>query len=290
MMSLSEKHIDILKKSILGNLYIENEYYITNAIGFLSKSETLTLQHFRNVDRKNHLFLAIEEAKENGTLLLFNRLNADGTRSPAHGLRNFTQLSHTMVGRKRMDNIQFCIEQILSANIVGDLVETGVWRGGATIFMRGVLFAHGVTDRTVWVADSFQGLPAPTYPEDAGYDFSEQFCPILSVSRAEVEGLFSRYGLLDEQVRFLEGWFKDTLPEAPIDSIALLRLDGDLYESTMDALKALYDRVSVGGYIIVDDYNSLSSCKQAITEFRESHGVSGEIVRIDDSSVFWKKQ
>src|SRR5205085_1778413 len=174
----------------------------------------------------------------------------------------------TMVGLKRLDNLQRCIEQVLHDDVRGDLIETGVWRGGAVIFMRAVLAAYGCTDRVVWAADSFEGLPRPVadrYPADAGNRLyrSKQ----LAVSLEEVEANFKRFGLLDNQVMFLKGWFRDTLPKAPIRRLAVLRLDGDLYESSMDALVNLYHKASVGGFIIVDDY-WLEYCKKAVEDFR----------------------
>lgn len=198
--------------------------------------------------------------------------------------------AHTMIGIKRLDNVQYCIEDVLAHNVPGDCIETGVWRGGATIFMRAILKAHGVTDRTVWVADSFAGLPPPSpdaYPHDAGSDLYafEQ----LQVSLADVQANFAAYGLLDDRVRFLKGWFRDTLPTAPIERLAVLRLDGDMYESTMDALTALYGKVSVGGYIIVDDYGWLPACRQAIHDFREEHGITDKIREIDWTGVYWQR-
>ena len=155
----------------------------------------------------------------------------------------------------------------------GDLIETGVWRGGATIFMRAILKARGVTDRLVWVADSFAGLPPPDtarYPQDEGITL-HQF-PQLAVPLERVQDNFRRYGLLDEQVRFLKGWFRDTLPTAPIERLAILRLDGDLYESTIQALDSLYHKLSVGGFVIVDDYGNVAACRQAVHDFRAEHG------------------
>ena len=198
--------------------------------------------------------------------------------------------AHTMIGLKRLDNIQFCVETVIKDGIPGDLVETGVWRGGACIFMRAILKAYGDVTRTVWVADSFAGLPAPNaavYHADAG-DIHHTYSDFLAVSRKEVEENFRRYNLLDEQVRFLEGWFKDTLPKAPIDHLAVLRLDGDMYESTIQTLEALYSKVSFGGFIIVDDYH-LGPCRQAITDFRVAKHLTDEIIDIDGKGVFWRK-
>ena len=196
----------------------------------------------------------------------------------------------TMIGLKRLENIQFCIEQILTNGIKGDLVETGVWRGGAVIFMRAVLKAYGITDRSVWVADSFQGLPKPNN-EKYEHDLEDEhhLQPILRVSLEDVKYNFKKYDLLDEQVKFLKGWFKDTLPSAPIQNISLLRLDGDMYESTIDALSNLYSKVSVGGYVIIDDWNAIKACKKAVQDFREKNNIQDEIIPIDQTGVFWKK-
>ena len=203
--------------------------------------------------------------------------------------RDVPSQAHSMIGLRRMTNLQFCIEQVLAEGVPGDLIETGVWRGGAVIFMRGVLRAHGVRDRTVWVADSFEGLPAPDvkgHPADAAWVPS---AGRISVSLETVRKNFSRYDLLDNQVRFLEGWFKDTLPGAPIERLAVLRLDGDLHESTRDALTNLYPKVPPGGFVIVDDYN-LESCRSAVHEYREVHGIVEPIQDIDGSGVYWRRR
>ncbi len=203
--------------------------------------------------------------------------------------RDLPSLAHTQIGLKRLSNIQYCANEIMKENIKGDFIETGVWRGGACIFMRGILKAYGINDRSVWVADSFEGLPAPNtdkYPQDGGLTWHEQ--PNLRVTIEQVKNNFSSYGLLDRQVKFLKGWFSDTLPNAAIEKIALLRLDGDMYESTMDALTNLYPKLSVGGYIIIDDY-CLDTCVRAVQDYRKKHGINSEIIKIDWSGVFWKK-
>lgn len=205
--------------------------------------------------------------------------------------RDWPGMAHTMIGIRRLDNIQHCIECALNHGIPGDVIETGVWRGGATIFMRGVLKAHGVTDRFVWVADSFEGLPRPNlekYPADANSGY--HLLLNLAISIDEVRANFERYGLLDSQVRFLKGWFKDTLPSAPFSSFAVIRLDGDMYESTMDALVNLYPRLSRGGYIILDDYGLRDGlCKQAVTDYRTQHEIVDEITDIDGWGAYWRK-
>ena len=195
----------------------------------------------------------------------------------------------TMIGMKRLDQLQVAIETILAEAVEGDFIETGVWRGGACIFMRAALAAYGVSDRRVFVADSFEGLPAPdpqAYPADRESLFHR--IPFLAVSREDVERNFAKYGLLDDRVVFLQGWFKDTLPSAPIEKLALLRLDGDMYESTMDALRHLYPKLSPGGYCIVDDF-FLGPCRLAVEEYRAAHGIEAEVRVIDTCSVYWRK-
>jgi hypothetical protein len=200
----------------------------------------------------------------------------------------------TMSSLKRLDNIQYCLENCLSAGVQGNFIECGAWRGGGAILMRGILAAHGITDRTVWVADSFQGLPLPP---DASVDESMYNYPEViktnrfAVTLEEVKSNFDRYGLLDEQVHFLAGWFNETLPNAPVQKIALLRLDGDYYDSTMDTLVNLYPKVTLGGYIIIDDWglNELCGEKQAVIDYRQANRITDEMISVDYHSAYWQK-
>lgn len=204
--------------------------------------------------------------------------------------RDLPSQAHSMIGQARMKNLRAQTERVIAECIPGDFIETGVWRGGACIYMRAILEAYGVSDRTVWLADSFAGLPPPDaekYPSDKGDKHHKN--TRLAISRAEVEDNFRLYGLLDDQVRFLEGWFRDTLPTAPIDQLAILRLDGDMYESTWDALTALYDRLSPGGTVIVDDYGSVPACSVAVHDFLSERGETVEIIRIDKAGSYWIK-
>lgn len=192
----------------------------------------------------------------------------------------------TMVGARRLDNVQRCVEDVLDRHVPGDLLEAGVWRGGVPILMNAVLRVRQVTDRRVWVADSFEGLPAPTHPRDAPYDLSG--IDYLKVPLEEVRRNFERFGLLDENVRFVKGWFRDTLPALPIERIAVLRLDGDLYESTWDTLRHLHHKVSPGGYVIVDDFGAVPACREAVEDFRAQHGIDHPMQTIDWTGVYWQ--
>lgn len=198
-------------------------------------------------------------------------------------------IGESLIGRARIANLRHCVEEALRGGVPGDLIEAGVWRGGAGIFMRGILAAHGVEDRRVWLADSFAGLPAPDqrYPADAGSHLHE--VAQLAVSLEEVRRNFERYGLLDDRVEFVPGWFADTLPALRDRHWAVVRLDGDLYESTIQALESLYPGLSPGGFLIVDDYGALDSCREAVDDFRRDRDIPEPIEWIDHSGIYWRR-
>lgn len=195
----------------------------------------------------------------------------------------------TMIGLTRLRHLGKLVRQVVADRVPGDFIETGVWRGGTCIYMRALLAVLGDNDRRVWVADSFKGLPPPdpaNYPADAMDKL--YVIKFLRISLDEVKANFAKFNLLDDRVAFLEGWFKDTLPAAPIAKLAILRLDGDMYESTINALDALYAKVSPGGFVVVDDYGAVPACKQAVHDFRDRHEIRERIEPIDGTGVFWR--
>ncbi len=201
-----------------------------------------------------------------------------------HGL-DWPLRAHSMMGLYALDNIESCVQSIIEDGIEGDLVEAGVWRGGGTILMRAILKVLGDCGRKVWVCDSFQGLP----DSDSVRQMTQKDRDLLAVSRSTVENNFRRYGMLDQQVDFLEGWFTDTLPASPIEKVALLRLDGDLYSSTWDSLIHLYQKVSPGGFVIIDDFGSIPECRDAVTHFRRKFSISEPIHFINWQAIYWRK-
>jgi Macrocin-O-methyltransferase (TylF) len=203
--------------------------------------------------------------------------------------RDWPLKAHSMIGNRRMSNLRQITEYVIANNIPGDFIETGVWRGGACIMARAIMKAYGVTDRRVWVADSFCGLPAPNPKYEADATDQHHSFPELAVSLEEVKSNFSKYDLLDDQVVFLKGWFSETLPHADIHRVAVLRLDGDMYESTTDGLANLYDKVSGGGFVIVDDFGAVEGCKRAVMDFRKERGIEDRIQDIDGIGAFWRK-
>jgi hypothetical protein len=197
--------------------------------------------------------------------------------------------AHTMVGVDRLCNLRDLVQLAIDESIPGDFIETGVWRGGCCILMRGMLAANGVTVRKVYVADSFDGVPPPKpelYPPDRDNRLYTQ--RELAIPLDVVKANFERYGLLDEQVVFVEGFFCDTLPALQSGPFALIRLDGDLYESTYLALQYLQPKLSAGGFVIIDDYGVAPECRQAVHEYRALHKIEAPIHQIDRSGVWWR--
>lgn len=204
--------------------------------------------------------------------------------------RDWPSRAHSMIGVKRLENLRALTETALAEGVPGDLIETGVWRGGACILMRGLLAAHGVADRKVIVADSFEGLPPPDaerFPADAG-DTHHAYRE-LAIPLEAVQAHFAAYGLLDSQVEFLKGWFSDTLPTLAGRRFALIRLDGDMYQSTIEALENLYDLLSPGGFVIIDDYGAIPACKTAVDQFRAERAIAEPMHEVDWTGVWWRK-
>lgn len=268
MLDINRLYLDLLKKSLTNSLYAEYE-----------KGPPL----YPN-SNLNKLLIKAFAAK--GLEIVYKKRNSKQKR--IYG-QDWPEFAHTMVGLKRLDNIQFCIEDILRKDIKGDFIEAGVWRGGVGIFMNAILKLNNVKDRKVWLADSFAGLPVPDvkkYPEDSGLELHKLH--FLSVSKQRVKENFKKYNLLNNQVKFLKGWFKHTLPKLPTKKLALIRCDGDLYESTMDILVNLYEKLSLGGYIIIDDW-SMTACRKAVIEFRKQRNIKDKIMKIDTCSVYWQR-
>lgn len=218
-----------------------------------------------------------------------NRILYGQTENPNQADGN-TRL--TMLPKLFLENVEMCVKETLENNIEGDFVEAGVWRGGACILAHN-MFKKAKSPKKVWVYDSFEGVPQPNpdeYPSDHGDDhwtISE-----LSVSLEEVQSNFELFNKLDGTVEFVKGWFKDTMPTNTIDKISVLRLDGDMYESTIDPLEYLYPKLSAGGYCIIDDYNPKYGAFNAVNDYRTKYNITEPIQVVNDSGVtigYWKK-
>lgn len=275
--SPAELYLDLMKKTLAFTLWPE-------------PPRPLTFYYDRLNPLTRALLLTIHRILKFKHLNLFHEITFTPDQR-IEGTISYPGYADTMIGIKRLDNIQYCVEAVIREGIEGDLIETGVWRGGACIFMRSILAAYGIDDRKVYVADSFEGLPKPDegrYPDDKGDKMYTM--KYFSVSMEEVKNNFKKYGLLDSQVVFLKGWFKDTLPRAPMEKLAVMRLDGDMYSSTMDALVNLYPKLSKGGFCIIDDYGCIDKCRKAVDDFREEKEIKSEMKEIDWTGRFWRKE
>jgi hypothetical protein len=194
-----------------------------------------------------------------------------------------------MTGHERLKNVKYLLEDVFQKNIRGDYIETGVWRGGSSIFARGVIRAHGQQHRKSFVCDSFKGLPSGERKFDAG-DKGWDNTRYLEVSTEIVAGNFNTAGLLDKNIIFAQGFFNATIPPLSnmVESLAIIRFDGDIYESAVDVLYHLYEKLSIGGYFIMDDWFGFPS-KTACEDFFAVHGISPDIIPIDDLSAYWQK-
>jgi hypothetical protein len=212
------------------------------------------------------------------------RWRVDGTDWPLNGL--------TMIGLRRLDDLQRCVESVVADGVPGDLIEAGVWRGGASILMRATLDTLGADDRTVWVADSFQGFPQPeSASEDHELELHMSAIDYLAPPLDEVRGYFARFGCADG-VEFAPGFFEETMATLRGRQWSVIRLDADSYKATRLALQALYTGLAVGGYLIVDDYYHLhiDVCRRAVDDFRREHGIAEPLERIDSTGARWRRE
>lgn len=195
-------------------------------------------------------------------------------------------LKFTLVGVPGLDNVSSLITKVKDNKVPGAFVEAGVWRGGTCIWARALMDHLGINE-PVYVCDSFRGLPEPTIDEDSG---DEHYMIVeLAVSLNTVKENFGYFPLKGE-VKYVEGFFKDTMPKLrdEIGPISILRVDADMYEGTTQVLENLYGKVSVGGYVIVDDY-ALPNAKLAIDKFREQNNITSELIKVNSTIHYWQK-
>ncbi len=198
----------------------------------------------------------------------------------------------TLLQWNGLEHLEKCIVDTVRNNVEGDFIETGVWRGGAVILAKLIYDEMGI-NRKIFAADSFEGLPKPD-PEKYPLDKNDKHYmdEMLKVSMEQVQDNFRLFKCLDDNVIFLKGWFKDTLPVAKIDKLSILRLDGDMYESTWDGLTNLYPKLSNGGYCIIDDYFHIG-CQNAVDDYRRKYNIKEQIFKVDNNPVnevhYWVK-
>jgi hypothetical protein len=268
---LYSPYVELIKRTLLNDFGAENGLRISYLLYCMDTSQPYNLDQVINIDR-------------------YQPDNIKALHNDPDGQDNYRErmfgFPYTMIGRARLDSLQMMVETVLRDNIPGDFLEAGVWRGGASIFMRAMLNIWGDSQRKVFVADSFQGLPPPQLNQDEDLNF--YLDPMLSVGLDIVKTHFERFGLLDDRVEFMPGWFEDTLKADEPRQLAILRADGDLYKSTMDILDNLYHRLVPGGFVIIDDYGAIPACRLCVEEFRNAHGIKNPIQLIDWTGAYWR--
>lgn len=190
------------------------------------------------------------------------------------GLYEFVR-PFTMTTPERLYDLYQSVRYIIQANIPGDFIECGVWKGGSSMLIAETLARLGISDRKIQLFDTFKGLPEPgdldvdilgTYAADR---WREGW---IAVGKNEVQENMNRTRF-EGAIELVEGRVEETLPVQVHPQYALARLDTDWYVSTKVELEVLWPRISLGGILIVDDYGHWQGCRAAVDEFFSSHPV-----------------
>jgi cephalosporin hydroxylase/predicted O-methyltransferase YrrM/glycosyltransferase involved in cell wall biosynthesis len=260
------RYLDLLKAALLNEHYLENEVRISYLLERAEGGQRADLPKVHDPER--HLRNMVNSRRQE---------RRAGLPSPGPD----AAFAYTTIGRARLDNLQTCLDTIREHLVDGDLVECGTGRGGGAIFLRGYLEAHEMIGRKVWVADTFRGPEGPAGP--AGDRPPSQQAHLNIVRNG-----FDRFGLLDQRVRFLQGEPADTLPDAPIEKVALLRVDSPEQDRVQSTLECLYDKLTLGGFVVIDNYRA-EGCRKAVETFRADRGIGEPIERVDWSAAYWRK-
>lgn len=185
---------------------------------------------------------------------------------------------YTMSGNARLRGLYTAVRHVVENEIPGDVVECGTARGGSAALMGMTLQALGA-QRDLWVFDTFEGIPPPT-SQDPDRELAELYVGGFRGEYEEVRSLFEQLGIL-ERAHLVKGLFQETLATAAIDSIAVLHVDGDWYDSVMVCCEQFYDRVSPGGVIQFDDYGHWAGARRAVDEFVTRRSIRAPLRRLD---------
>jgi len=263
------RYLDLLKGALLDEHYLENELRIEHLLECVATRAEVSRRKLR--DPARYMSQELRERMQ-------TRQSGDPSQASAGYNGSSAGLAYTGVGRQRLDQLEQCVKTIREEGVGGDIVDCGADRSGSAIFLRGLLEAYYLGRRRVWVAQRFCGgrEPAENGAPDFAYDLNT------------VRDAFQRFKLLDDRVRFIQGPPAETLAEAPLDDVALLRVDGHDADDVRGALEAVYARMSPGGFVVVDDYWD-ERCQAAVEAFRSEHGVVEPLERIDWSGAAWRK-
>ena len=197
----------------------------------------------------------------------------------------------TYTSVERMQPLWESVRHVVRRGIPGAIVECGVWRGGSAVLCARALQGEGVTDRDLYLYDTYEGMVEPTdkdvnhkgetahskWERDQADDHNEWCYAALDVVRANM----ARTGYPAERIHYVEGKVEDTIPGVAPEQVALLRLDTDLYESTLHELQHLWPRLSPGGILIIDDYGHWEGSREATDEYFADRDDAPLLVRVD---------
>ena len=200
-------------------------------------------------------------------------------------------LPYTLVSRERIQNLYRLARRIEKERVPGDVIECGVCNGGtAAVLAR--FASRSSMNRTVWLLDSFQGMPEVT-PEDGaglGGDTAESHIGKEVGDPTRVTQVLEKVRTNMNRVRIVPGWFQDTLPTVTAKEIAILNIDADWYESVKLCLNAFYDRVVPGGFVSLDDYGYWPGCKRAVDEFFQARHIPYKLIPADSTAHWFRKE
>lgn len=191
--------------------------------------------------------------------------------APGEFSRHFRAVRpYTMASNARLRALHDAVKHVVSARIAGDIVECGSARGGSAALLALALDAAG-SERALWIFDTFEGMPEPS-ANDPDQKLARKYVGTCRGTLEDVTALFRSLHIL-QRARMVKGLFQDTLKNAPVEQIALLHLDGDWYDSVMTCLQTLYDKVSTGGIVQIDDYGYWEGARKAIDDFFRQRGL-----------------
>lgn len=202
---------------------------------------------------------------------------------------------YTMVSKDRQIHFFDAAQYVARAGIEGAIMECGVWRGGSMMMAAYALLDLDMTDRELWLYDTFAGHPRPDEKRDIdihGNSLTHHFDKLTTgdgfsdwarVSVDDVKASMLSTGYPAERLKFVKGKVEDTVPAQAPKKIAILRLDTDWYESTRHTLEHLFPRLSSGGVLIIDDYGHMRGAKEAVDEYCSKNEIRLLLNRIDYS-------
>jgi hypothetical protein len=205
---------------------------------------------------------------------------------------------YTMTSPERLLSLSTLVKQVVSSGVQGAIVECGVWRGGSMMIVARTLMQLGVTDRELYLFDTFTGMSAPTELDVSAFG-RKRAARLLDqaprkagrsvwcmATQEDVAANLESTGYPSERIHLIPGRVEDTIPQNAPTKIALLRLDTDWYESTRHELGHLYDRLGCGGALIIDDYGYWEGARRATDEFLSQLPHPPVLHRIDYTGRF----